>query len=467
MTKILFINPPLTQKERYGVKQKAGGQTPPTGLVLLATIMKNKGYDVELIDMCVENKIIPKCDYLCITSSTLAIYHAKDVAEIAKHFYPNVKIILGGAHITAVPIETIERLGKFFDYAVLGEGDETLPELIDCLEKNGNVSEVKGICFTKGDSMLTFTTPRPMYQNLDNLPIPDWNLLPDLAKNYSPPAHTVKKFPAALLVCSRGCFGQCTFCDKKVFGSRIRSYSSDYIFNMIMDLKNNYGIKEIQFRDDNLLIFKNTVKELCNRLINEKINLTFSCTARVDIVDEKYLKLLKKAGCYQIWYGIESGSDRILKVIKKNTTVEQIRKAITLTKKCGISPCGFFIIGHPTETEDDIKATIKLILELPLDEFHWGHMTPFPGCELYKTALQYGSFNNDWKKMNGWNVLFITKELTHDKLVYYCNLAFRKFYFRPRIIFNYMLKLRSWHNIKVYFTALIGLLMLTSMKKRD
>ena len=125
------------------------------------------------------------------------------------------------------------------------------------------------------------------------------------------------------------------------------------------------------------------------------------------------LRLMKQAGCWQIWYGIESGSDRILRAIKKNTTCEKIEYAVRSTKRAGISPCGFFIIGLPTETEDDIKETLDLLLRLPLDEFHIMHTVPLPGCELYRTAREFGDFDNDWKQMSGWTVSFLPHGLSH------------------------------------------------------
>jgi len=473
---IVFITPPLSQKERYGVKFTAGGQTPSTGIALLAAICRRAGYKVALIDApalgmdvrAVADKILtmaPK--YVGITAVTISVYNAKDVALAIKARAPGVKIILGGAHITAVPDETFKRMGAFFDIAVIGEGDVTIIELLDAFENKKSLDKVNGIAYPDmAGGKLIFTSPREMLIDLDSLPLPAWDLLPDLGKYYTPPAHAVTRFPAALLVTSRGCPNSCTFCDNKVFGKKIRSYSADYVVEMIKHLQKNYGIREVQFRDDNFLVFKEMVAKFCNRLIEEKIDIAWNCTARVDIITPEYLSLLKKAGCQQIWYGIESGTDRVLKVIRKNTTVEMIKRAVILTKQAGISPGGFFIIGLPTETEEEIKATIKLLLELPLDEFNLSHLTPFPGSEISATATQYGSFDDDWRKLNGWCTVFVAHGLSHKKLAYYSNLAHRKFYFRPRIIFNYIKKIKSLHALRVYFVAFLALLTWISQKER-
>ena len=475
MKDIVFLNPPLSQEERYSIKFKAGGQTPPTGLAILAAVVREKGYSTAIVDGAALNldfnetvdKLLnhnPK--YIGITAVTISIFNAVEVAKLIKQKNKRVKIILGGPHLTAAPMETLKRFGKFFDIGVLGEGELTLIELLDTLEKNKNLSRVKGIIYKNTKNKHIINKPRESIKDLDSLPFPAWDLLPNLAKFYCPPAHTLKRLPAALLIPSRGCPGQCVFCDNKVFGRIFRSHSADYIIKMIKKLQKDYGIKEIQFRDDNLLVFRKMLTELCNKIIEQKIDIKWSCAGRVDMVNFDILKLMKKAGCWQIWYGCESGSDKILKEIKKYTTVEKIKNAINLTKKAEISPCGFFMIGMPKETEEDIKKTISLLLELPLDEFHISHLTPFPGSEFYDTASKYGWFDNDWKKMSGWQILFVPKGLTKERLTYYSNQAFRKFYFRPRIILSYIKKITSIKNLKVYSLAFLGFLEYTFKKER-
>jgi anaerobic magnesium-protoporphyrin IX monomethyl ester cyclase len=473
---IMFMNPPLSNEERYGVKFKAGGQTPPTGLCLLAGVCREKGYATGIIDCPALNlgpeeaarrilKINPK--YLGLTAVTISIYNAADVAKIVKEKNPNIKIILGGPHITTVPQETVDKLGKFFDIAVLGEGERTIIELIEHLEKGKKLDNVKGIAYFKDNkTKLTITKPREFIENLDELPFPAWDMLPNLAKYYTPPAHTVKRFPAALIVSSRGCPGMCTFCDNKVFGRRLRAYSADYVIRMIKHLQKRYGIKEFQFRDDNFLVFRARTIEICKKIIEQKLDIVWSCTGRVSGIDIEMLRMLKKAGCWQIWYGVESGSDKVLGTIKKNTTQKMIAETINNTKRVGISPCGFFMIGMPSETEEDIKRTIRTLLALPIDEFHMTHLTPFPGSEMYATASSYGYLDDDWRKMSCWKTVFVPNGLSEEKLVYYANLAMKKFYFRPRIVLNYIKKVRSWHHFRVYFDAFLSFVLYTKMKER-
>ena len=408
-----------------------------------------------------------KPKYVGLTAVTISISNAAELAKRLRAKNPDIQIIIGGPHITAVPNETIERLGFFFDIAVIGEGDIVILELLDALKNNKPLSEIKGIAYASKDNTLIINERKEFIKDLDKLPLPAWDLLPDLGKYYRPPVHTIKKFPVALLMSSRGCPGLCTFCDNEVFGRRLRCHSSDYVIKMIKNLQKHYGIKEIQFRDDNFMVFKTRTIELCKKIIEQNIDITWSCTGRVDMITPEMLGLMKRAGCWQIWYGVESGSDRILKFVKKNTTQEKIAKAVIDTKKAGISPCGFFMIGFPTETEEEIKQTIKTALELPFDGFNMSHMAPFPGSEMSLTIGQYGNVDSDWKKMTGWKTLFVPKDVSRERLVHYSNLAFKKFYLRPRIIFHYFKMIRSFYHLKMYLIAAIGFLAMVTQKKRD
>lgn len=469
---IVFVNPPLSQKERYGVKFKAGGQSPPTGLALLAAVCRNAGYrtaiiDAPALDLSSESvidrltKLRPQI--IGLTAVTVSIFNAMDLARKLKATGFSGTIVLGGVHVTGAPEKTFEFFGDCYDVAVLGEGELTVPELVGCLKSGGSLAEVCGIAYPVSDSegpvrRLVSTAPRDYISDLDSLPFPAWDLLPDLGKYYTPPAHTVRHLPAATLITSRGCTGKCVYCDNKVFGNRLRCHSADYVFAMIEDLRNVYGIKEFQIRDDNILVFKKRLTDLCQRLIENKADIAWTCVGRVDMVDAETLAMMKKAGCWQIWYGIESGSDRILRLIKKNTDQAMIRRAIEMTKKAGISAGGFFIIGLPDETGAEIKQTMDLITSLPLDDFHINHMTPFPGSEFYDIAANYGYFDNDWRKMNAWEILFIPKGITKHDIIKYSNIMYKKFYLRPRIVFNYLKRIRSLNHLQLYFTAFLGLL---------
>ncbi len=171
-----------------------------------------------------------------------------------------------------------------------------------------------------------------------------------------------------------------------------------------------------------------------------------------------YSEADERSGLLANLYGIESGSQAILDTVKKNVTIKQIEDAVQMTLDAGISPCGFFIIGHPSETIDTLEATVEFACRLRLTEAHFSFMTPFPGSELYERAEEYGVFHNDWTKLNGWQVTFVPHGLTAEVLEHYSKKAFSRFYFRPRIILSYVAKIRSWKHLRFYFLGLISLL---------
>ena len=474
MNKIVFINPPLSISNRYGVRSQGGGQTPPIGLANLAAMTRKYGFETAIIDaaalkleyteiakVVIDNKF----KYVGITAVTISVGHAARLAEMIKNYDKSIVTIIGGPHLTAVPAETMSRYPQF-DIGVIGEADYTIIELLNALENKENLDKVSGLIIRKNSSLFS-TLPRKRIENLDDLPKPAWDLLPNLAKYYCPPVHTLKRIPAALLIASRGCPGRCIFCDRSVFGNLLHAYSAEYTFELIKDLYYNYGIREIQLRDDNFTAYRNRTVELCEILKRERLDLVWTCAGRVDMVDFPILRLMKEAGCWQIWYGIESGSQAVLNTIQKNTTIDQIQKAVYMTRDAGISPCGFFIIGSPTETKESLESTVRLALELPLDEAHFSFMTPFPGSELYTRAAEYGLFENDWSKLSGWLPVFVPYGLTSRDVELYSKKAFLKFYFRARIILSYIRKIQSWQHLRVYFSGFLALLEWLILRKSN
>ncbi len=463
--KIIFVNPPLSLERRYGISSQSGGQTPPFGLAVLSGITRANGVETKILDAAalnisneaiVENILEENYEIVGFTAVTISIDIAAKLAMELKRRKPSIVTIVGGAHVTALPIETMNRFPGF-DIAVLGEGDVSLMEIIENLKNPSDLRKIGGLALrTKGEICLT--KPRPPFMDLDALPKPAFDLLPDLAKFYSPPVHTVKKFPAALIVASRGCSGKCVFCDRSVFGNHLRAYSASYTFEMVSDLYFNYGIREIQFRDDNFTVFRKRLFELCDRMIQANLDLVWSCTGRVDMVDLPLLKKMKDSGCWQIWFGIESGSQKILDLIGKNTRLPQIRQAVRLCRESGIIPCGFFIIGHPGESIETARQTIRLATKLKLGEAHFSYLTPFPGSRIYAEAYKYGSFDNSWETLNGWNPVFIPHGMTRNQLQTLSTEAFTRFFFRFSMVLSYIRKIRSFKHLQIYFQGFKALI---------
>lgn len=450
MSKIVFLNPPQNLSGLYNELGDAGSELPPLGLAILAAVTRDKGYETRVIDalalkMTKEHTIkailAENPDYLGITSTTMSIYTAAEVAEGVKAANPNVKIILGGPHITAVPEETMKTF-PVFEIGAVGEAEDTIIELLEALDKNSNPTKINGLILRGGTK--TFLTPkRKPIMDLDKLPFPAWDLLPDLVRYYQPAADTMHRHPATLLITSRGCTGQCVFCDRSVFGNLCRCYSADYVIRMIKKLQQDYGIKELFIEDDNFVLFKRRLMEICDRIINEKIDITWSCLGRVDTIDSEMLAFMKKAGCWQINFGCESGSQKILDLLHKGVKKEQTEKAVRLARKAGLDVKGLFMLGNFGETRETIEETLSFIRKLPLTDFHITCFTPLPGAEAYNLADRYGRFDKDWKRANMFNAdNFVPDGLTKEEIEKYYKKAWRIFYIRPRIIVKYIAKLR-------------------------
>lgn len=443
--KLLLATAPSLHVERYGALAGAGSSVPNLGLLLLAAAARSAGHEPQVLDAgasgltaeeFMRRALAFSPDIVGLTTTTLEVGVAADIATELKRRLPGVCILIGGPHISAAPDETMRRF-MGFDIAVLGEGEATLTELLAVIECGGEVSSVRGLVVRQGDT-LHHTGRRPYLADLDQLPPPAWDLLDGFPRNFSPPAFKTRKLSAASLVTSRGCPNHCIFCDRSVFGASCHGYSADYVIRMILELYHRYGVREISFEDDTFVTFKQRLVEICQRLIALKLDLSWSCLGRVNHVTADNLALMKRAGCWQISFGIESGSQEILKTIRKNVTIEQIRQALVLCHRAGILSKGFFIVGHPGETKETLRATIDFSLELPLNDISVNMLTPFPGTELYDRAAEFGRFDPDWSKMNMLNTVFVPHGLEQKDLEEAQKEMLRRFYLRPRVVGNYL-----------------------------
>ena len=448
MASIVLINPPISLEERYGRLSGAGSTLPSIGLLGLASVVRKAGHKVKIIEAASSNisyeeslqKILAfEPDVAGFTAVTSSIYKAGKLSEMIKESNPEIKIIIGGPHITSVPEETMSRFPEF-DIAAIGEGENTLKELVASLENNGRLKDIPGILFRKNGQYVK-TEPRPLIKNLDELPFPAWDLIDNFPLGYKPAAFKCKRLPAAYIISARGCPHPCIFCDTSVFSRQYRAYSAEYIVEMINVLKTDYGIKEIIFEDDTFIIFKKRLIQLCETLIKEKINISWSCNGRANAVKPEILRLMKKAGCWQIAYGIESGDPDILEFSRKRIKIEQMKQALEWSHEAGILTKGFFILGFPKETEDTLNRTIDFAKSCCLDDISVSQMTPFPGSEMYRIGEKYGLINKNWEKMNLLDVVFVPHGLTKEKLDMFQRKLLREFYLRPRIIMTYIMRL--------------------------
>ncbi len=445
---IVLVNPPITLEERYGSFASVGSQAPPLGLCYLAASVRKCGFSVQIIDAPALNMDITRTtaeiekvntQLIGLTASTVSIYRASELAKAIKKSGVKAPIMIGGPHVSSLPQETLEEF-KEFDIGVINEGEFTLPEIISCYKEGGKTGTIAGLVYREGEKVV-LSPARKNIEDLDSIPYPAWDLLPYLPKHYKPSPHSYQRLPSSSLMSSRGCNGTCTFCARPFMGEKYRAHSAEYTLGMIDYLVKAYAIKDIMFYDDNFLLDKKRVQTICEELLKKNYKISWSCLARPEITSDDLFDLIKKAGCWQIAYGIESADQTILDTIKKRVTLERISEVIKKTNQAGIHSRGYFMIGCPGETKETIEKTTRFIRESGLKDFHVTFCTPMPGAELFETAHNYGTFERDWKKLGFWDPVFIPKDMTKQELIESHRRMYRKFYLRPSIFLRYLIKL--------------------------
>lgn len=463
--KISLISPPLKKEDRYGKSlAKVGPVTEPLGLAYLAAAIKeNRADDVEIIDTIALNYNLKdlqehlqriKSDVVGISILTPMYLVAKDTIKIVRETLKDAIIIVGGPHVTIFPKETLKE-NNDINYAVIGEGEETIIELLESIEKNKSKNKIKGIAYKK-DNKIVINEPRGFIKDLDKTSLPARELLP--MERYKPTATYYKKLPSYVMLTSRGCPFRCVYCSK-ISGNTYRHHSVERVIKEMEILINEYKTKEIIFRDDTFTISRPFIVDLCNEIIKRELNkkIKWTCMTRVNLVDQELLNLMKKAGCWSMHYGVESGSQRLLDLIQKDITIAQIKNALKWTKKAKINTVAFFMLGLPTETKEESLETIKFTKTCGADWIQVTITVPYPGTKLFEIAKKDGTLKSlkweDYQTWAGWSnkeLVYVPKGRDAEELKNLQKKAVRTFYLRPKFILKQIIKLRSIENIKTY-----------------
>jgi len=420
--KILLIDPPF---QRFiGFK----AENFPLGIGYLGAVLSKQGHEVKIYDA----EFSPKTRYIkyssfasrydnylkALESSDHPIFReialtveeyepdivgisvisvkfacALKIASLCKRISKDIKIIMGGQHPTIHADEALKN--PYVDFVVRGEGEDTIVELVQNI---GNPQEyysrIAGISY-KSNGKIIHNRMRSFIKDLDSIPIPDRRLVLNISSY--PPEQLGK------IMMSRGCPFRCGYCGtRNMWKRRVRYRSVDNVIQELKYLKRNFHTKNIEFYDDNFTLDRKRIFEFCHKLSEERIRITWSCFTRADLIDEEIIEAMKKAGCTRIDIGIESGSPRILELIKKDISLSQIRKAAKILHKSRIFWYGFFLIGLPTETKEDIDKTKELLKELDPPWAGCSIFTPYPGTELYDICNEMGLIpqNIDWSNFS-------------------------------------------------------------------
>ena len=440
--KILLVNPPIPHEiELYST---AGIVAPPMGLTYLAAVLEKYGYHVEILDAPVlslsheqiEEEIKKRePDIVGITATTAMINSALQVAKTAKTVLPESIVVLGGIHVT-FSYESTMRENPFVDIACIGEGEYTLLELVQTLEKEGDLKNVKGIVYRKNGELVK-NQPRPLIENLDELPFPARHLLP---------MHKYKAFGENMILgtilTSRGCPFNCIFCSSSLlFGKKFRARSPKNVVDEVEQFQEAYKTRYVEFVDDTFTFDRKRAEAICKEIIDRKLDTRWVCSCRVDLIDKELMQTLKKAGCVMIYFGVESGVQRIINLMRKGIKLEQAERVMKWAREVGIETVASFVFGIPGETWEDAMQTIKFAKKLNPDYVQFSIATPFPGTELYQIAKREGLLlTEDWSKYTVLKPVMRTKELSVEQLQRLIKKAYFSFYLRPSVVFRYLKK---------------------------
>ena len=405
MENILFIHPSkkvIHKKDTFYSKEYL---TPSLGIGIIAACLQQKGIKVSVVDLRLSRRDMAdvltiarreKPLFIGITAFTNEIPAAGHIAQILKDEKILSPVILGGPHATVFPEETLREFSAF-DIVVIGEGEETLFELIDAVKNKNGLNSIAGIAF-RNDGRVCINKERNSAVDISNVPPPAWELFE--IQHYTGPF---------MISASRGCPYPCYFCTPNYLGRvRVRD-PLKVVEEMERDVR-EFGAQRFQFADATLSLLEKKTSVLCNEIIKRGLNKTISwdCETRADKVDSELLNKMRDAGCTCIALGVETGSDRILReVVKKGETKDDMRRAVKLIKKSGISVRCFFLIGHYTETPETIKETIKFALELNPDALSFGLLVPNPGTKLRALAEEgkgeLAVLHNRWEEYSQMN----------------------------------------------------------------
>lgn len=452
--RILLINPPR-ENELLGnnpaIIDEERGYNPPLGLLYLAGYVERfSDHRVEVLDAQVEELsyealqqevVYRRPDVVGLTAMTFTLIDVIKTAKLVKSVNPLTPVVLGGPHVHLYPQETLDIAEV--DYLVLGEGEVTFAQLLARIGDPEGLAKVKGIAF-RSNGRTVNTGIRALADDLDSLPFPARHLTP--YEKYS--SVIAKRAPITTMFTSRGCPYKCIFCDRPHLGKQFRARSAKNVVDEMEECV-NMGIREFLVYDDTFTIQRQRVLDVCDEIIRRKLDIGWDIRARVNTVDENMLRKLRHANCERIHYGVEAGTDRVLKILQKGITVEQARRAFRLTTKAGISTLAYFMVGSPTETREEVMETIRFAKSLGPDFVHITIVTPFPGTKLYSMGLDQGQFTHDfWREFAAhptpdfqpqhWEENLSRQEL--QELVTY---AYKSFYERPGYIVQRLLQVRS------------------------
>lgn len=438
-TKELIVIPPL----------------PPADLMYLAAVAEKQGFEAKIADYSQSGDYEAdlrefKPDYLVVNIATPTLEHDLDAVKKAKEICPNITTVAKGAAFLTLGEKIVSEHNEL-DFGILGEAENTLKDILDNKPKNN----ILGIYYKENDEV-KFTGKRPFIEDLDSLPFPARHLVNN--NIYRRPDNN--KVQATIKV-SRGCPFHCFFClATPVSGAKVRRRSPENIVAEIRECVEKYNIKNFLFWSDIFNIDKDWTMKLCQAIIDSGLKITWSANTRADTADYEMAKMMYKSGCRLVSIGVESGSQYMLEKMGKKITLNDVRRTVKVFKKAKIRIYNYFVIGLPWETEETVEETIKFAIELNSDFISFYTATPLPGSRFYDYALEHNLFDKETFFENAYYYPAVnTHNLTRERVFELHKAAVKRFYLRPLYILKMLLRIRSFEEVKNYFTAGMNVLL--------
>lgn len=459
--KCILFSPNFTYV-KGSIYHEVSNLDPPLGLISLSAFLIEKGYNSMVYDLNVEiksNEEIPKLlekieseyeiseSVFGISFLTPYVYSSYEIAKQLKLRYPNSTIIAGGAHATFMANEVLE---SDIDIVVRGEGELSLLEIVE----GKPLSEILGISFkeySNNEIIINHNSDRERIKDINELPFPAYHQLK--MKKYEPILGSYRKLPAANIITTRGCPGKCNFCCK-TFGQKVSFKTPEKIIEEIKLLIEKYKVKHINIYDDTFTLNKTRVINFCNLLISEKLEIEWTCFARIDTMDKEILQIMKKAGCYQVMYGVENFDQNILDSLAKGISVEKIEEIIKLTRKVGIITRVSVMVGNINDTWDTYKANIKALKKLKPDILVSSIFTPIPGSQLYTWAEENDRIlTKDWSKFAGNNSVMKLNYLSQPEVIKQYQKIYSDYYYNIPYFFRRIRRINSFSEFRMTVRA--------------
>ncbi|MEM1614082.1 MAG: radical SAM protein [Thermoplasmatales archaeon] len=436
--KILLLSPPTNSV----IKSIIGVTGPPLGLAYLASIARLQGDDVSIVDSIamdysfdqVKAEIKGKDpDLLGITSTTSMIPDAYKIAKFAKEYNSNIKIAIGGPHVTFAQEMTLNE-SKDIDYVIAGEGETVFSNLLLHLKGKKEIKEIRGIAY-RDSGKIVVNPPEALIKDIDSIPLPSIDLLP-MDKYIA----GKKKF--GTLMTSRGCPYNCIFCSSSLqFGKIWRGHSTERVMTEIRRLVYDYNLHEIEFLDDTFTLNMKRAVEISNRIRDEKLDIGWSASARVNLFNDEIANAMRRAGAHTIYFGIESGNQKTLDLIGKGIKLQQAIDSVKKANNADLNTLGSFIIGFPDDTKEDVKNTIKFSKKVKVRLAQFTIATPYPGTRLWDLAKSRGIIKTmDWRKYTTLSPVMALTNFTDKGILAWLGRAYAEFYLRPTYLLRDLVK---------------------------